>query len=486
MGWISVVAAAALASASFVWKPHPGSQALFLSCPVTECLYEGTRGPGKTDALLADFGQHVGQGFGEAWRGILFRQTYPQLADVVAKSKRMYRQVFPRARFNESTYTWKFPDGEELLLRHMATPDDYWNYHGHEYPWIGWEELTNWPDLECYDAMKACHRSSHPGMPRKYRATANPFGVGHHAVKSRMIDPAPAGVIMRDAQGNERVRIHGHWSENTTMLKADPGYPARLAADKNTNRRKAWFGGSWDVVAGGFFDDVWDARYHVLKPFAIPSTWRIDRSFDWGSSKPFSVGWWAESDGTRVEVAPGKFRTFPRGSLIRIAEWYGWNGTPDTGLKMRSSEVAEGIKGVESVLKVRTPRGDMVPAKVQPGPADSAIYDVDDTESTSIADTMRKHGVTWVPADKSPGSRKNGWERIRELLAEAAEPAPEEPGLWVFNNCRQFIRTVPILPRDEKKIEDINTKAEDHIGDETRYRVLALTRVARRSSFSPV
>lgn len=481
-----MTATALAISQPVAWQPHPGSQALFLACPITECLYEGTRGPGKTDALLADFGQHVGEGHGAAWRGILFRQSYPQLADVVAKSTRMFKRVFPRARFNESKYTWRFPDGEALLLRHMATEADYWNYHGHEYPWIGWEELTNWADLSCYDAMKACHRSSRPGMPRKYRGTANPFGIGHHPVKGRFIDPAPAGVVMRDSQGNERVRIHGHWSENTTMLEADPQYPARLAGDRNSNRRKAWFGGSWDVVAGGFFDDVWDSRYHVIKPFRIPYTWSIDRSFDWGSSKPFSVGWWAESDGTRVEIAPGKFRTFPRGSLIRIGEWYGWEGTANVGLKMPSSLIAKGIRQIESTMKVRGPRGEDMPARINPGPADSSIYDVNDTESKSIADVMLANGVRWTQADKSPGSRKNGWERLREMFAAASEDRPEEPGLWVFDSCRQFIRILPMLPRDEKKPDDVDTKAEDHIGDETRYRVLALSRVARRSSISAV
>lgn len=483
--WVELMAAATIALAQPVaWQPHPGSQTLFLACPVTECLYEGTRGPGKTDALLADFAQHVGQGFGASWRGILFRQSYPQLADVVAKSKRMFRQVFPDARFNESSYTWKFSDGEELLLRHMASPDDYWNYHGHEYPWIGFEELTNWPDLSCYDAMKACHRASRPGMPRKYRATANPFGIGHHAVKARFIDPAPAGVVIRDDAGNERVRIHGHWSENTTLLAADPGYPGRLAGDLDTNRRKAWFGGAWDVVAGGFFDDVWDARYHVLPPFRIPASWRVDRTFDWGSSKPFSVGWWAESDGTRVEVAKDTYRTFPRGSLIRIAEWYGWNGTPNTGLRLQSSLVAKGIKERESAMRSRGSRGEDVPLRVAPGPADSSIYDVNDEASTSIGDTMRAHGVAWVKADKTPGSRKNGWERMREMMAAATSPNPEEPGLYVFDTCRQFIRTVPMLPRDDNKPDDIDTSAEDHIADETRYRVLALSRVARVSPLS--
>lgn len=41
-------------SVKAVWTPQPGSQELFLACPVFEVLYEGTRGPGKTDALLYD------------------------------------------------------------------------------------------------------------------------------------------------------------------------------------------------------------------------------------------------------------------------------------------------------------------------------------------------------------------------------------------------------------------------------------------------
>jgi hypothetical protein len=48
----------------------------------------------------------------------------------------------------------------------------------------------------------------------------------------------------------------------------------------------------------------------------------------------------------------------------------------------------------------------------------------------------------------------------------------EDPGMFIFSNCTQFIRTVPVLPRDQKKTDDVDTEAEDHIGDETRYRVL--------------
>ena len=36
----------------------------------------------------------------------------------------------------------------------------------------------------------------------------------------------------------------------------------------------------------------------------------------------------------------------------------------------------------------------------------------------------------------------------------------------------QFIETVPAIPRDEKKMDDVDTDAEDHIADESRYRCM--------------
>ena len=329
-----------------VWAPQPGSQSLFLRCPIAECVYDGTRGPGKSDALLMDFAKDVGRGYGEAWRGILFRESYPQLSDIVRRSKRWFYQIFPDARFVKSGpdgYSWEFPEGETLSFRYMETPDDYWNYHGHEYPWIGWEEITNWPTLDCYHSMKACWRSSIAGVPRRYRATTNPFGVGHHEVKAYIVDPAPPGVPITNEEGLQRIRIHGHWSENKKLLDADPNYVKNLASDTNINRRKAWLLGDWDIVAGGFFDDVWDRSKHVVRPFTIPSSWRCDRSFDWGS-RPFSVGWWAESDGTTAVMADGKERHFPRGTLFRIAEWYGMQANrPNVGTKMLAVDIAKGV-----------------------------------------------------------------------------------------------------------------------------------------------
>jgi hypothetical protein len=54
-------------------------------------------------------------------------------------------------------------------------------------------------------------------------------------------------------------------------------------------------------------------------------------------------------------------------------------------------------------------------------------------------------------------------------MFEASKEEPESPGLWVFNTCKDFIRTIPALMRDDKHPEDADTTGEDHIADEARY-----------------
>ena len=161
------------------WEPQPGSQtAVLKSWQIFELLYHGTRGPGKSDTLLMDFAQFVNKGWGLQYKGIIFRQTFPQLEDLITKSKRWFPILYPGARWNGSAYKWVFPGGEELLFRQFNKPDDYWKYHGQEFQFIGWDELTNWASLDGYKSMMSCLRTTHPDIPLRVRATTNPYGRG--------------------------------------------------------------------------------------------------------------------------------------------------------------------------------------------------------------------------------------------------------------------------------------------------------------------
>lgn len=504
-----------------VWRPLPGSQTLAMSCPAHVIIFHGTRGPGKTDSQLMRFRRRVGQGYGRHWRGVIFDREYKNLDDLVSKSMRWFPEFKDGARFvsSKSDYKWVWPTGEELMFRAVRRDTDYWGYHGQEFPFIGWNELTKYPNDTLFDAMMSCNRSSFrpqdfplydedgeiegylPEIPLEIFATCNPFGAGHNWVKKRFIDKAPMGKMYKTSvnvfnprtQRREdviktQVHLFGSYRENKFL---SPEYVAELETISDPNKRKAWLGGSWDVVSGGMFDDVWDTGTHVIAPFVIPHNWKIDRSFDYGSSRPFSVGWWAESDGSDVQLSNGQWISTVRGDLFRIAEWYGWTGKANQGLRMLANAIAAGIVEREINMGIHT--------RVKPGPADNAIWNVDNGNSVAVdmakmvklEDGRVYKGVEWIRSDKSPGSRIAGWEKMRVYFENSKSkfiidkngnkvPVPrEQPGLFVFNTCRCFIDQIPALPRDEKEPDDVDSDCEDHIGDEARYKVMSVNMGAR-------
>lgn len=503
-----------------VIKPLAGSQSLAISCPCDEILYEGTRGPGKTAAQLMRFRRLVGLGYGAFWRGAIFDIEYKNLSDIIAQSKKLFGRFNDGAKFlsSPSELKWVWPTGEELMFRYEQKADGYWNYHGQEIPFIGHNELTKRADPEFYESMFSCMRSSFrpqdyplpdgsllPPIPLECFSTTNPFGVGHTWVKKRFIDPMPRGTIHRQSMmvynpqteleeevTLTRVALHGSWRENKYL---DPKYIANLMNIKDPNKRKAWLFGDWSITSGGRFDHLWREHVHCVEPFEIPASWHVDRSHDWGESKPFSNLWFAESDGRSVEIN-GKQVKYPKGTLFVIGEYYGCEkGQHNTGLKVSASNVAKNIKLIESAML-----GKSEPAKVQgevnfihascgqksrieKGPADGAIFNNND-EQISIADKMYKQGVDWYRSDKSPGSRVNGAALICEMLEAALEGAdsqsglPERPALYFFNNVRGIISRFPVLSRDSKKPDDVDTEQEDHDYDALRYRCLAATKRA--------
>jgi hypothetical protein len=813
-----------------VWAPQPGSQEKFMECPLFEVLLHGPRGCGKTDVLIMDFCQHVGRGYGREWQGLLLRQSYPQLADVIKKTKKWLPRIWPAACYNEAKSRWAWPTGEELKFGHMATEDDYWNWHGSSLTWLGWEELTTWSTDKCYKVMMSLVRSPHPNIPRKVRATTNPYGCvphgevltskgwvdirkvdagdmvvsfdrygvaslsrvesrterhhkglmvrrqgrgidmsftenhrmpllstdgernqlrsyqdlpgqacllasvmdwcgeelsswsipgchryegrkrrvtqpttltgmdyaalmgwylseGHTTARDKMFsisqtkfdtrqrlqslldsvgfryremdrgfnvsshewgsylsqfghshekfvpreilnagtatlrsffdavidgdgswvgdsaafystsrqlrddvaevavklgyrvsfserqrppscignrpkpsprrkcyemlaspgrpiqlhtgnhvynvststrsvnvtkehfegtvyclvvpgdqsfvirqgknvwlsgnsghswvkrrfglggdDPMVSPVIQDDERSPKRVAIKSTLEENRVLLAADPDYIEKVKQSaRSPAELLAWTTGSWDIVAGGMFDDLWRSAVHVVPDIpltAIPKRWKINRSYDHGQSKPFSVGWWAESNGEPITVDGRTLGTI-RGDLFRIAEWYGCTGEPDEGLRMLSTEIADGIRDREERWGLT--------GRVRPGPADASIYD-NYEPGKSVAGDMARRGVRWQAADKGRGSRVQGWQQIRARLSGAVpdhEGMREHPGIYFCRRCEDAIRLLPVTPRDEKNLDDVETRCEDHLQDEVRYRTRAKIRSAK-------
>jgi len=384
------------------------------------------------------------------------------------------------AKINRSDNTISFPNGSKIFLCHCQHEKDKINYQGAEIHLLLIDELTHFTET-IYRYLRARVRlgglkvpDEHKDMFPRIVSGSNPGGVGHNWVKLTFVDIAPPLKVIRTEKSEGRMLrqyIPARLDDNPALAANDPDYGDRLEGLGNPELVKAMRDGDWNIVAGGMFDDLWRTDVHVIEPFEIPSSWRVDRGFDWGSSKPFSVCWFAESDGTPAKLKDETERHFARGTIFQIAEWYGWNGSANTGCKMLAVDIAKGIKNREKEL----------PMKIFPGPADSAIYATEN--GVCIAEDMESEDIEWTPADKSPGSRINGWERMREHFKGALNPL-ENRGFFVFSNCIHTIRTVPTLPRHETKTDDVDTDSEDHIADTLRYRISQAKPASTEQSFN--
>lgn len=462
------------------WQPIPGStQELAVDTRADQTLFCGTRGSGKTAAQLMCFRQHVGRGWGAAWCGVIFDVEYRPLENLKAQCRKFFLGLGDGATENLAEGYWHWPDGERLYLRAAKTIKDAEKYLGHEYTFIGFNELSKWPTSELHDQLLGTQRSAEAerlGIRPIVFSTTNPYGTGTAWIKDRYISNRPYGVLFKEdievpvGNGNTktvtktRVALAGSFEEN-------PFYPPDQVATlieavrDNPHLEAAWLRCDWEAAfVDGALGDLWDRGKHIVDDFIVPASWRINRAFDWGSTAPFSVGWFAESNGEEFEFN-GKTYCYPRGSVIMFYEWYGTKkiGT-NRGLKLTPAQIAVGIKQKEfdMVAKKIINKGHVV----YPGPADNQISDVSRRDIETIAKVMRKYGVGWTKSDKSQGSRRAGLQTVRQYLRNAL--TGEGPGLYIQARCHAAIKLLPPLQREG---EDIAKGQEDHIYDMLRYRL---------------
>ena len=455
-----------------IWTPQP-KQALFMSRPEYECLYGGAAGGGKSDALLAEALRQVHI---PNYRGLIIRATYPQLEGLISRSIELYKQAFPKAVFNKAENVWKFPSGAKIFFGYMQHENDKYKYQGKAYDFIAFDELTHFSQSQ-YEYLISRNRPMGPGTRCYMRATANPDGKGMGWVKSRFVTPAVPGTTIwetatvHDPNGTarkikrSRIYIPSTIFDNKKLLENDPNYLASLAMLPEAQRNALLYG-SWDSFTGQVFtewrndpehyqDRLWT---HVIDPFDIPDSWKIVRGFDFGFAKPFAVGWFA---------VPPK-GTMDADKIFMIKEYYGWNGTPNTGLKIWPQEIAKNIRDIEN-------NDPMLKGRRITGPADPSIWD--ESRGESIARMMERapYFVTW---DKGSNNRLAGKMQFHYRLAfnEYGEPL-----FQVFNTCTNFIRNFPLLIYSDKHPEDIETEMEDHDYDMARY-VLASMPIGPRQN----
>lgn len=436
-----------------IWRPQP-MQARFMASDAYEVLYGGAAGGGKSDALVAEALRQVGN---PNYKAIIFRKTFPQLRELIHKSKRIYSAAFPDARYNSAEHVWTFPSGAKIYFGNMPNKDSFLNYQGLSFAFIGFDELTHFTREE-YEYLFSRNRADGDGLKVYIRSTANPGGIGHGWVKDRFITPAPANTpivfksIIELPQGQKkevvrtRIFIPSNVWDNKELLKNDPNYLANLALLPDAEKQALLYG-DWNSFSGQVFSE-WrnnPAGYktrrwtHVIEPFTIPRHWRRYRSFDFGYAKPFAVQWWAvDEDGT----------------VYLYRQLYGCTDTPNTGVKWEPSAIAEEIRKTED----ENESGNRII-----GVADPSIWDESRGINGTVINMMERSGVYF---EKGDNKRIPGKMQLHHRLAFDENGIPR---MYVFKTCAHFIRTIPSLVYSSVSPEDIDTAMEDHDYDACRY-----------------
>ena len=388
----------------------------------------------------------------------IVRKSYPELQkNHIRPMKKLLRcgQRDELARYNDHDKTITFPNGSMILFSYLDTQRDMDRFQGTECDILFLDEATQQPE-EYWGDLKACLRG-YNDFPKRIYLTCNPGGVGHAWVKRLFIDRR----FGETENPEEYVFIQSLVTDNKALMKAQPDYFNQLMS-LPPKKRRAWLYGDWNVYEGQIFEDFREEpdmtaaeeagvtltaeelkrerRFtHVIEPFEVPREWTICRSFDWGYNKPFSVGWWA------VDY---------NGTVYRILELYGCTDTPNEGVKWTPAQLFAEVQRIENEHR-------WLKGKKIRGVADPAIWDAQYGES--IAETATKYGVYF---EKGDHERLPGWMQVHYRFAFDEQGLPM---MYVFSNCRAFIRTIPLLQYDEHRPEDLDTDGEDHVADEVRY-----------------
>jgi hypothetical protein len=422
-------------------EPPSEKQRLFMRAKEKYVIFGGARGGGKSWAVrwkaVLLCGKYPGI------RVLIMRKSYPELLENHIKP--LQAQLSGVARYNSLTHEIRFPNGSSIKFMFCGKDSDLMKIQGHEYDVIAIDEATQMTEYQIKTVM-ACLRGAN-SFPKRMYMTCNPGGPGHQYIK-RLKERR----FRSDENPADYVFIQSLVTDNKALMEKQPDYIEQLKAQP-PKQREAWLHGNWDVYEGQFFEEFRDdpGHYadrkftHVIPPFEPPPGWRIYRSFDWGYARPFSCGWWAVD---------------PDGVFYRILELYGCRqdhgeDVPNEGVKWVDDKIFSEIARIEREhpwLKGR---------RVQ-GVADPSIW-AGAENGISRYDTAVRHRVYF---EKGNNDRIPGWMQCHYRLAFDENGYPM---MYVFNTCRAFIRTVPLLRYDDHVPEDLDSTMEDHAADEWRY-----------------
>jgi hypothetical protein len=402
-------------------------------------LFGGAAGPGKSYILRWAAVEILLYWASQGHSGVrvgLFCEDYVALKD--RQVSRMERE-FPRwlgsvrntVKEGLGFYMNEEYGGGTISLRNL---DDPAKYASSEFAAIFVDELTKNP-RQTFEDLR--FRKRWPGIAHSpFAAGSNPGSIGHSWVKQLFVD--------RDFSGDNSLIDPDSVAFIPARAGENPYLPSsywELLNSLPEAMRRAMLDGDWTIFAGQVFYHEWREELHVIEPFSIPPDWPRWVAVDYGFASPFCALW----------------LTKHADDLYAYREMYaaGWS----------AGEQAKRINAASQAERISLYVGDP-----------SMWAKREKTVGESLAGEYLQQGIT---LRKANNDRLAGLNAIREMLQWKELPGPparviKPPRLRFFSNCRNTIRTLPSLPYDTVRTEDVDTDAEDHPYDALRYGVMVV------------
>ncbi len=434
------------------YEPTP-KQAEFHAATEFSVLFGGSAGGGKSRAVTAHALRECVR-----YPGIrvgAFRRTYGELKEsLLAELAELGFGQALDARWNGTEYELRFANGSLIMFRYAENMTDATRRQGGQYQLLIFDEQTLMsPDVVRF--LESRLRSGRKDIPvLGVRATANPGGVGHGAVRDRYIDATEYGKkVVTDVRGRTVRFIPSKLSDNPHV---NPEYAMDLMA-LDGQQRAAFLDGNWDAFAGAMFKNLSRDR-HVIEPIELPHSWTRYNGVDWGFTAPWAVLWAAVDEDNRVWI----YREIYAKQV----------GEADQAKQILAAEGDERIRARFADDAMWATRGDAKP----------------------IAEVYSDNGVELTRAGKGAGSRVHGWQRWRSYLDEAPACAHHRAQGWdtcprvhIFDTCPELFKELRDLPHAVTgDPEDADPRAPDHLADAGRYLLTNLDAPTNVDLFPPL
>ncbi|MBQ0125288.1 MAG: phage terminase large subunit [Clostridiales bacterium] len=399
---------------------HPSEkQKQFMNSRAKYTAYGGARGGGKSYALRYKLVFMCLKYPGI--RALLIRRTYPELRENHIRPLMQILCVKNRklAEWCERDKCFDFINGSHLKLGYLCDDGDLLGYQGQEFDVIAVDEATQ-IDEHAFAVLTASLRGAN-SFPKRMYLTCNPGGIGHGWVKRLFIDKDYRGAERAD----EYAFIPAGVYDNDALMREDPEY-VRQIENLPTDLRRAWLDGCWDIFSGQFFPEF-DAEKHVERAFTPDSSYQKYLAVDYG-----------------LDMLAAEFVALDSGGHAHV-----YDEIYESGLIVSEAAALIRKKLCDGMICI-------APADLWSRQKDSGL---------SIAELFMQNGVFF---QKLTPSRIGGFAAMKEWLKVGDDGKPK---MTICDNCKNIIRTLPLLIYDEKNPCDAATEPHEitHAPDALRY-----------------